>query len=459
MWKNTLILFLFPLALSAQSDVSSLASILEYTAEADDYNGNILVAQNGKVVYRGSFGVSRINEDIPLDSATVFRLASVSKQFTALGIALLENDGKLAYDDLLGKHIPELAFYEGVTIRHLLHHYGGLPDYMGMVIKAKDFDRVHNNKSIIEVMAARKPKVEFAAGTKSNYSNTGYLLLASVIEKLSGKTYSEFLAERVFEPFGMTRTSVPYPSNQLDENTAGSYAKNEKTGAYFQVDIGQDPFGYYVLADVVGDGMVHSTVDDLFRYSQGLLTDKILPADKRTVLTTPGNLEKGKGKYAFGQQITTSEEGMVVNHSGSWAGYLTYLERHPDKGNVIVALSNFDSPYSRMVRPAQRFLAGEKITKPKVFTSIEIDAAILKDYTGTYELTVTKTTTFKFKASKGKLVMEVPNQPKYELTPFQKDGFYLDGLDVDLTFTRDASGKVTGFDYYQRGVEGKGVKK
>ncbi|NJC27066.1 serine hydrolase domain-containing protein [Neolewinella antarctica] len=441
--------------LTAQTDVQALATALDATAAELSYNGNVLVARDGAVVYRGSFGNRQLEDGSQLDSATVFRLASVSKQFTALGIALLENDGKLNYDDLLGEYIPELAFYEGVTLRHLIHHYGGLPNYMDAVLESGSFERIYDNELVINLLAEKRPKADFPAGTASDYSNTGYVLLASVIERVSGKTYGDFLKERVFRPLGMNRTSVPTPTSQLDDNTAGSYGPDEKTGEMIRLDEGEDPDGAYLLANVVGDGMVHSTTDDLFQYAEGMRTNRLLPASKATVLTTPGELSG----YAFGQEVMQDEDlGLNLSHNGSWAGYLTYLERYPERGHVIIMLSNYGSDYVPLARIADDFLRGKEVVIPRLFRPVAADPKTFRAFTGKFLLEGEKKTELTFRVKKDRLMMELPNYPPFPLTPHAPAGFYLDGQPIDVTFTQDEAGEVTGLIFYQRGKEIKGMR-
>lgn len=435
---------------SAQDNMRQLDSLLTVLESNEKFNGNVLIARNGKAAYQRSFGFANPDTRQPLDSATTFRLASLSKQFTALGIAVLENDGKLAYDDPLAKYIPELAFYEGITIRHLIHHYGGLPDYMGLVSRKGKRKTIYDNEMVITLMAEKQPKAEFTPGTNFSYSNMGYLTLASVIERASGKSYGEFLQERIFTPLGMTRTAVNYPDKRKSENVAAGFERNPKTGELVRVDNDAD-YGYYLLSGVVGDGAVFSTTDDLLRYHLGMQTDKVLPADKRKVLVTAGSRADAPDKgYAFGQDVRqTKSLGQRISHSGSWAGALTWLERYPDNGSAIVILSNTNSDFATIRMVARQFLTGGTLALPREFSPVKVTAEQLEPYPGNYKLNDEMTLTIVVKGNK--LTMEPTGQRAYPMTPYSSNGFYLEGTTISILFNRDEAGKVGSLTFTQDG--------
>lgn len=431
--------------LFAQSSPAELREVLTSYAESSAYNGNFLVAQNGEIVFEGAFGYADFDTERENDIETVFRLASVSKQFTALGIALLEADGKLAFDDPIVKHIPELEQHPDVTIRHLIHHYGGLADYMDLVVMSGDTDRVHDNETIIDLFTAEKPEADFGPGSESAYSNTGYLMLASVIERVSGQSYGAFLKERVFKPLGMNRTDVPFPEDQIDSNRAWGYEVVEAGAEAVRVEGVEDPVGYYILANIVGDGMVHSTLGDLFRYAEGMRANRLLPAEQAAVLLQAGELESAPNDgYAFGQGVSVdSTLGMVVDHSGAWAGYFTYLERHPDQGNVIIALSNDGSDFSGLLQVAQQYLRGQQLEAPRVFSPVDIALEELQTYAGRFILENESKTEIQFSVSEEQLVVDIPENPKFPLTYGGEDYFYLEGFPLSFKFIRNEVGVIS----------------
>ncbi|MEM6396798.1 MAG: serine hydrolase domain-containing protein [Bacteroidota bacterium] len=446
--------------IGAQNDAQVLRQTLTEYAEASGYNGNFLVAQGGKIVFEGAFGYADFDEQRANDTETVFRLASVSKQFTALGIALLEADGKLSFDDPLVKHIPEMEKYADVTIRQLIHHYGGIPDYMSLVMVAGDTSRIHDNETIIDLFADRTPKADFKPGKESEYSNTGYLMLASVIERVNGQSYGAFLKERVFGPLGMSRTHVPYPTDDIDDNRAWGYEVVEEGEEAVRVEGIEDPVGYYILANIVGDGMVHSTLGDLFRYTEGMRANRLLPADKARVLLQAGELETApENGYAFGQAVSIdSVLGMVVDHSGAWAGYITYLERHPEKGNAIIAVSNNGSDFSGLQRIAKQYLKGQKLEAPRTFSPVSISLEELQTYAGRFQLDNSKETKIEFSIDDEQLVVDIPKNPTYPLTYSGEDYFYLEASPLSFRFIRGDSGEISGVELTQGEIVFNGEK-
>src|SRR5688572_5558074 len=177
---------------SAQTKTTQIDSFLSKLHKDDKFYGNVLVAEKGEIIYQGSFGKANIAADKDLNSSSIFELASVSKQFTAMGIMLLKKQGKLNYDDTLRKYFPELPYYT-ITVRHLLNHTSGLPDYMELFGKYWDSSKIAVNKDMIELLARHRPAVNFNPGERWEYSNTGYALLASIIEKASGKEFGKYL--------------------------------------------------------------------------------------------------------------------------------------------------------------------------------------------------------------------------------------------------------------------------
>lgn len=303
------------------------------------FNGNVLIADKGNVIYRKSFGQAQVKPERALTPESVFELASVSKPFTALAVVLLADQGQLNLDDLLAKHIPVLDFYEGVTVRHLLHHTAGLPDYMSLMDKHWHKEGIATNTDMINMFVEKKPKIGFPPGEKYEYSNTGYALLASVIEKVSGMSYGAFLDQYIFKPAGMKNTLV-YQSRyapRVIDNYAYGYVEGEDGQLFFLDSLGKTYYTYF-LDGIVGDGTVNSTVDDLLAFDRALKEGKFPTAE----VFKEGKTHAGKGtKYGFGWALGKDPVYVIVrNHSGGWAGYMTFFERHPEHDKTIILLQN-----------------------------------------------------------------------------------------------------------------------
>ena len=453
--KNTLLLILLAFVLHATAQdtrVKKLDSLFTALNANNGINGNILIAEKGNVIYKKSFGLRDVAANLPLDENSIFELASVSKQFTAMGIVLLQQKGKLQYDDKLSKYIPELAFYEGVTLRNLLNHTAGLPDYMELIGKKGDTTKIATNKDIITLFAKEKPAVVFAPGSKFEYSNTGYALLASVIEKASGKTYAAFLSANIFKPLKMDNTFVY--TRRLSPKKIVNYAygyvadKNQKNALPDAL-----PEYHYTwwLDGIVGDGTVNSTTGDLLKWDRAMYTEKLATKKSLELMFTPPVLPAGeKTTYGFGWIIDKSADfGTMTTHSGGWPGYATFIERHIDNDKTIIALFNSDLSRRPAMNSIRRILYGlPLVEKHKAITLTE---AQLTPYVGKYELAPGYIMEMTY--AEGMLYTQLPGQQKFEIFPETETTFFLKVVEAQLTFEKDDKGLVSKVTLKQNGRE------
>lgn len=325
----------------------------QYLSQANgrgQFNGNVLIVENGEVVYQGAFGTADAKVGKPLDLNSIFRLASVSKQFTAMAIMILKEEGKLSYDQNIKDFFPELP-YEGVTIRHLLHHTSGIPDYISLMDKywkpelpnQHNHKRIDGNKDAINTIIAHKPEVYFQPGDKWRYSNTGYMLLASIVSKVSGMSFAQFLKHNVFEPVGMNNTVVYKYTPMYDPtmpNRTFSFRKELNGTDYRSED---DNY----LNNAAGDGGIYSTIGDLLKWDRILYTDKLVSKETLEEAFTPAVLNNGDTTdYGFGWYIKYNEVGeKIAWHTGGWAGFATYIRREIEDDNCIILLSNNANNY------------------------------------------------------------------------------------------------------------------
>ncbi len=291
------------------------------------------------VTYKGAVGLASIEKNLPITTNTVFNIASVSKQFTAFSILLLEQERKLSLDNSIVKFVPSIGAYaEPVTLRHLIHHTGGLVDYMELAqaenIKFTDILTVEESlKHLKNHQIAR-----FPIGTKFEYSNTGYFLLSLVVEKVSGKSLRQFAKERIFDPLHMKDTTIVdcYPTAI---SIAKGYSKNEQ-GAYM---VYESPWEH------TGDGAVHTNVENLVRWGENLTTGTVGGKElvKRMSKIGPkfspaGDTIIENEDYAFGLRVAEGFKCRYLEHSGSWAGYRSHFMRFPGEYLSVVVLSNYD---------------------------------------------------------------------------------------------------------------------
>jgi CubicO group peptidase (beta-lactamase class C family) len=328
-----------------QNKVQKIDSFLNSFYKSGSFNGNVLIAEKGKVIYKKSFGFSNETTKEKLNDNSIFELASVSKQFTATAIVILKEKGKLNYEDKVSKYIPELSNYSNITIRNLLNHTGGLPDYMEVMDSTFDKNKIATNKDIISTFAKLKPQVLFEPNTKWEYSNTGYALLASIIEKVSGMSYGEYLHKAIFKPLKMTNTFVyrrRYAPKKIT-NYAYGYVYSKSLKKYVLPDNTKEANIVVWLDGIVGDGTVNSTIIDLLKWDRALYADKLISKESKKEIFTSSELnDKSKTDYGFGWFIEDNGVyGNLVKHTGGWPGYRTIIERHTQNDKTIIVLLNY----------------------------------------------------------------------------------------------------------------------
>ena len=407
------------------------------------FNGNILIAEKGKIIYKNSLGLANEQTKEKLNENSIFELASVSKQFTAMAIVILKEKGKINYDDKITNFLPELSNYKNISIRNLLNHTSGLPDYMylldSLLIEKKNWkqkEKIATNKNIIEILAKHNPKVYFDPNEKWEYSNTGYALLASIIEKASGKSYSDFLKKEIFIPLNMTNTFV-YNRRFAPKNVK-NYAFGYVYSDSLKRNILPDDFKkddinkmVYSLDGIVGDGTVNSTIIDLLKWDRALYENKLISEKSKIEIITPGVLnDKSITKYGFGWFVQKNEiYGNLIIHNGGWPGYKTYIERQIENDKTIILLQNNDN--ENIYFPTQKIREILYNIKPVVFIKLEKNE--IEKFTGNFINEKNKIRKFTFE--NGKLLIEFDSQDiKMELKPIGKTKFKLIGSEPPIFY-------------------------
>jgi CubicO group peptidase (beta-lactamase class C family) len=307
-----------------------------------DFSGVALVADKGTPIYHKAFGFRDVNTGVPNDTTSIFELASVSKQFTSMAIMMLKEEGKLSYEDPLEKHISGLP-YKWITIRHLLNHTSGLPDYQSVMDQHWDKTKVAANKDNIEYLGRYAPPVLFQPGAKYEYSNTGYMLLGSIVEAASGHDFISFCKARIFVPVKMSSTGIRTRDEKVQlKNMAWGHIYVPEKQAYMRAD--SFPGNNYAiwLGNRVGPGRVSSTSTDLLKWDRALYTNTLVSNVTLKEAFTPARLKNDSlSNYGFGWELGTYQNhGEVVRHSGSNPGYSTHIIRFVDKDMVVILLSN-----------------------------------------------------------------------------------------------------------------------
>lgn len=311
--------------------IDSVFSVLQ---EKGGFNGTVLYGEKGRLVFKKAYGYDDFKEKTRLTTKSLFQLASVSKMFTAMAVMILKEEGLVKIDDSLRKFIPELP-YHGITLRHLLNHRSGLPDYMHFADNYWDPATPINNDDMIRIMVEQKIQPFHSAGNGFDYCNTNYALLASVVERVSGKPFEVFMQERIFEPLEMNETIIY------------RLKKGEPIPEYIPVGVqghrgarGRAEPNFYQNG-IVGDKGVYSSVEDLFKWDQALY---------RAVLVSDATLQEAftkgspgfkiwRDNYGFGWRIK-ADRPRTVYHYGWWKGFRTYFIRDLQQEKSLIVLTN-----------------------------------------------------------------------------------------------------------------------
>lgn len=323
--------------------------------EKDVFNGAWLYAEHGEIVSKGALGFRDPENTLPITEDTIFQLASVTKQFTAAAVMLTVRQGLLSLDDEITKYFPELP-WPGVTVRQLLSHTGGVPDYFddadwftGIWEEEK---RVPGNDEILRFLRETKAKPYFAPGEGLHYSNTGYNLLALLVERRSGVPFEDFLQKNIFEPAGMTATRCCHIRRDgvpFDNYARATVFEDGKWVA----DIDSEEDGDVAAFDGLnGDDYVYTNIFDMLKWDRALREGKVLTKEEQEIMYTPAKLNNGEDAvydeddglgYGFGWAVGHDEAlGLVVSHSGGMPGVATWFERFVDADRVLVILSSRD---------------------------------------------------------------------------------------------------------------------
>lgn len=329
------------------------AAVIDTMMQA--YQGNVpgaslLVVKEGKAVVRRSYGLANLESHEAATPDTNYRLASVSKQFTAAGILLLSERGKLSLDDRVRRWLPELnAAHDAITIRQLLDHSGGLIDYEDLM-PADATDQI-SDAGVLKLLAA-EPRSYFSPGASYRYSNGGYVLLGLIIERASGQTLPDFLRRNIFQPLGMTHTLLYQRGGP--EVTHRAFGYSEENGRWTRTD--QSP-----TSATRGDGGIYSSIGDMAKWDAALYDHRLLSDASRNAAFSPQNKVTGEedvDSYGFGWRI----HGDVRWHSGETMGFRNVIIRWPKQHLTVVMLTNRNDPepYHTALAIGQKFLAGAK---------------------------------------------------------------------------------------------------
>ena len=397
------------------------------------------VIRDGAIAYANGYGMANLDYSEPITPGTVFDIGSTSKQFTAAAVALLALDGRLSLDDDIRRFIPELPAYESViTVRHLLHHTSGIRDYLTLMSLAGMDD--HDDYSYRELvdLLARQHHLNFTPGDEHLYSNSGYVLLAVIVERVTGERFGEFLEQRIFEPLGMDSSFVYEDRGRIVPGRATGYSLDENG------ELQVDHYWNFLLG---GDGQVYTTVHDLARWERNFDHPEVGGDALLEILLERGTLNDGEAiDYALGL-VHGSYRGLeTVRHGGAWGGFRAELVRVPDHRFSVAVLCNSGntSPGELANRVVDIYLA-EHLAPEEVQPDSEtaaLDPAVLAACAGQYLLDAGILLTVV--EDEDRLWMEAEGMPRMELRPVSESEFVADGLGARVSFLPAEAGPMAG---------------
>jgi len=345
----------------------------------------IAIVQEGEVIYKRGYGMADLEHDIVISPKSIFDIGSTSKQFTAMCIALLVNQGNLSLEDRIQDYIPEMVKYEHpITIRHLLHHTSGIRDYISLMdLAGMRFENDYPLEELIGLLSRQK-ELNYVPGEEFLYSNSGYLLLAEIVKRISGNTLREFSDENIFTPLGMKNTHFHDDFSEIVKNRAIGYSPNQAGG--YRIDMS--------FSDLTGDGCLYTNIEDLGKWDQNFYDNIVGGFDQDLIdmMTTVGTLNNGELlDYAYGLFINEYKGLRIIQHSGSWMGYVAEFSRFPQQRFSVICLSNLSNINpSRLTRQiADLYLSDfmnvlEKDSKKTETEIIEPSERDLETKTGIY---------------------------------------------------------------------------
>ena len=411
----------------------------------------VAIYKDGKVEYERGYGMASLEHDLPITPESVFYVGSLSKQFTAFAAALAIKDGHLSLDDSIRRHLPELPEYASrITVRHLIHHTSGLRDYNTLLsIAGRRGDEAFDNDIVLRI-ASRQKKLNFEPGAEYLYSNTGYTLLATIVERATKTPFAEYAERKIFQPLGMAVTHFHVDESRLVKHRASAFSRQ---GERLVLDTPSN--------ERAGAGGVFSSVRDLLHWDENFYTARVGGRALVDQVQTPGTLNDGTVlNYAWGLQIGKYRGLKLVEHSGSLGGYRAHLMRFPDAHYSLAALCNLGSSApGTLLRQVADATLSARFTEPRPAPPAgaagtgggqrgrgsaprgSTPAVVAADYAGSY-YSDEADATFTVTASENRVLLRRDSDREAtELQPSGVDEFRFRGMSV--RFERDANKRVT----------------
>jgi CubicO group peptidase (beta-lactamase class C family) len=406
-------------------DTARMEQVIQSHVSAGTFMGTVLVARDGKVVLDKAYGMANVEWDTPNTPDTKFRLGSITKQFTAAAILLLEERGKLKVDDRIKTYLPDIPMsWERITVFNLLTHTAGIPNFTSLAeygeakLKLAPVDKT--------IASLRDRPLDFGPGEQMSYSNSGYLALGSIIEKVSGQSYEKFVNDNLFAPLGMKDSG--YDSNSaIIKRRANGYVRGP--GGFVNAT-------YIHMSIPHAAGALYSTTADLLKWEQALFAGKVVSKASLDRMITPF-----KNDYALGVTSSMVNGRRVVSHGGGIDGFNTMLAYYPDSKTVVVVLSNVAGGVpGTLSTQLAALMHGDAVTLTSERKEITLPAATLSKYVGAYELAPKVLMTITLEGDH--LMAQLGGQPRNQIYPQSETLFFLKVVDAQLEFAADGSSLV-----------------
>lgn len=449
---HTIALIFFIYSHSIAQDKQAQLTALFDTLKS--FNGSILISHQGKVIFQNAYGIADNATKRQLTTESIFELASVSKGFTAMGIMQLKEKKLLSYDDSLRKFFPELP-YSSVSIRNLLTHTSGIPDFLGWTEEDINVNSINSNARIIKTLPGKYAAGIFPPGSRFLYSNTNYILLASIIEKVTGMSFSEYMKKNIFLPCGMSNTSVLQRfSDTLPKDYAFDYIWDGSENRFSRAD-SLKRYIYY-MSGVTGAYGISSNAADLYKWNRAINTNLLVEESTKKEAFSPIKFDHSNQTieidpgipYVFGWQLLP---GPSINggmfSSGSYGGYTSLVVNKLSEDQIVIILSNFieTSDVMSIMNNIEEIFENATLTLPdvkKMKMGVKLALDKLQTFQGTY---ITKDGSFpemKIKCIGNKLYAKVGEYMEQNIFAKSENTFFLTGIDGQLVFNKNALGKV-----------------
>jgi CubicO group peptidase (beta-lactamase class C family) len=421
---------------------AEIDAYLRAHVDANGYMGTVLVARGDEVLFEGSYGFADLEHQVEHTRDSVFRIGSLTKQFTATAVLDLAYRGLVQLDDPLARYLPEPSWSERVTVREVLHHTSGVPDYTSLPGFAEMQRDPHALGEILATVAALP--LEFDPGSRFAYSNSGYVLLAAVIERASGRDYATYLRERLLGPLELRATAYDDPREVVPHRVDGYMPSGD--------GVRHAPVAHPSVAS--GAGALRSTAEDLFRWERALQRGDVgAGISLEDMLVEPVDVDAERGlAYGYGWYLEEHDGRRLAFHGGATEGFMGAVAVDPNEDVTVVVLSNVAlAPSVAIARDLVAIVQNEPYEAPAIRESIAVDDSVLRAYVGRYRLTpemIAEVT-----LEDGRLYIDPDGQGRYQLHAASEVDFFLREGDVEVTFVRSDDGAVDGLLFRQAGRE------